>query len=332
MTKELKLLCLSPIGEPPLREWLFNPRGIQIIFPNSYEQGEVINVVGEADLILGDWHRNLGIFAKEASAAKRCIFIQQPSVGVEVIDLEITNKLGIPVANAAGVNTRAVTEWVLGATIGALRSIPWADNEIRKGNWPFTELVDRGGYELFNKKVGVIGFGPIGSSVARIFSAIGCQVFYWTRTRRPKELEYGASFLELDDLLSSCDIICVTIAKGPETIGLIDKRRISLLRSNAIVTDCSRGGIVDHLALEKRLKNKEILGAALDVFEPEPLDTTSGLRELSNVVLSPHAAFNTVESNLNLRHLVADNITAACQGGHLENIVNGLSPFPRSRA
>lgn len=321
------LLCLSPIGEAELRAWLFQPKNLKIIFPKDYRQANVRTAAAMADLILGDWRGRLGIYKAEAEAAAKCIFIQQPSVGVELIDLETTRELNIPVANAAGFNTRAVTEWVLGATLSTLRSIPWADSEVRRGNWPYEELIERRGYQLFEKKVGVVGFGSIGSSVAQIFAAIGCKIYYWSRTKRDPKDEHGASYLDLDSLLSTCDIVCVTVAKAPETIGLIDRRRIYLLRNNAVLTDCSRGAIVDHGALEQRIINEEIFGCALDVFEHEPLESTSGLRELSKVVLSPHGAGKTVESNFNLRHLVATNLRAATEGQELTHIVNGVRSF-----
>lgn len=324
------LLCLSRIGEPALREWLFQPENLRIIFPKEYRQNDVKDAVVEADLIMGDWGGKLGIYKAEAEAATKCLLIQQPSVGVELVDLVTTKSLGIPVANAAGFNTQAVTEWVLGATLSALRSIPWADSEVRKGNWPFEELRERGGYQLFGKKVGVIGFGAIGSSVARIFSAVGCEVYYWSRTQRNPKDERGAQYLDLDSLLTTCDITCVTVAKAPETIGLVDRRRIYLLPRNAVLTDCSRGGIVDHDALGERIRNNEITGCALDVFEQEPLAIDSKLRDLSQIVLSPHGAGKTIESNLNLRNLVADNLISAVEGKALKNIVNHLPAFPRS--
>lgn len=325
--KTLTLLCLAPIEEGALRDWLFQPTNMRIIFPEKFQQSNVRSVATNADLILGDWRGRLGIYEAEATAASRCIFIQQPSVGVELVDLEITRILGIPVANAAGFNTRAVTEWILGAALCSIRSIAWVDSEVRKGNWPYQELIDRRGYELLGKRVGIVGFGAIGSSVAQIFAAIGCDVYYWSRRQRSQKEERGAKFIDLDLLLGSCDVVCVTVAKTTETIGLLNRRRINLLQDNSVLVDCSRGGIVDQGALEERLRNKEIMGCALDVFETEPLRNDSGLRDLQSVVLSSHAAGKTAESQLSLRRQVADNLILAMNGELPRNIVNGVNVF-----
>lgn len=211
--KAFTLLCLAPIEEAPLRDWLFQPRNMQIIFPEGFQQSSIKSAAADADLILGDWRGRLGIYEAEAKSASRCIFIQQPSVGVELVDLEITKNLGIPVSNAAGFNTRAVTEWVLGATLSSIRHIAWVDSEVRKGNWPYEELIDKHGYQLFGKKVGIVGFGTIGSSVAQIFAAMGCDVYYWSRRRRGHEDEYAAKYIDLDSLLSTSDVVCITLAK-----------------------------------------------------------------------------------------------------------------------
>ena len=142
---------------------------------------------------------------------------------------------------------------------------------MRSGEWPQFELPERGSTEVAGLRVGVVGFGAVGSRVAALFGAIGCEVGYWTRHRRPPEAEGGAVWMRLPELAARSDVLVVNVSLAPETRGLVDAAVLAELPRGAIVIDASRGGVVDHLALLGAVEIGSLRGAAIDVFEREPL-------------------------------------------------------------
>jgi D-3-phosphoglycerate dehydrogenase len=180
-------------------------------------------------------------------------------------------------------------------------------------------------------RVGVLGFGAVGSRVARLFSAIGCDVAYWTRRRRALDEESGATWLPLDDLVERSDILIDNLSLTPETRGLMDAERLAALPRGAIVIDAGRGGIVDHVALLAAVETGALRGAAIDVFEEEPLPLDSPLRRSDRILLSSHAASATPQALARVFSRVSDNVRRAVAGEPVESVVNGLDPVVRRR-
>lgn len=315
------LLALPPLPLEAMRG-LTAPLGdrVSVSVPRERTKEALLEALSEADLVLGDWTGTLVMDSDAVKAAPRLAFVQQPSVGVDGHDLEALAAAGIPLANAAGVSAVAVAEWCVGAALALSRKLVAADAAMRAGGWPQLDLAPS---ELSGSRVGIVGYGPIGQECARLFSAFGCEVSYWTRTPRA-----DAGFVELDTLLAQSDVVVVVIALSEQTRGLIEP---SHLRKGALLVNAARGGVVDQAALTEALSSGHLAGAALDVFEEEPLPAGSPLRSLGSVLLSPHVAGVTPQSTGRLIKAVIDNVSAAVEGRPVVNVVNGVSAQVRRR-
>ncbi|WP_043630066.1 NAD(P)-dependent oxidoreductase [Nonomuraea candida] len=307
------LLALPPLPEELMRS-LLAPLGdrVRVRLPASRDRDALLAALPEAEIVLGDWTGTLVLDAAAVRAAPRLAFVQQPSVGVDGHDLAALAAAGVPVANTPGVSAAAVSEWCLAATLSLARKLGAGDAAVRAGEWPQQGLRPM---ELRGKRVGVIGYGPIGATCAAMFRALGCQVTYWTRTPRA-----DPGFEDLDALVSGSDVVVVVIALSDETRGLLDPRR---MKRGALLVNAARGGVVDQQALVAALREGHLGGAALDVFDVEPLPPGDPLRDLPNVLLSPHVAGVTPEASGRLVAAVMENLTAVVEGREVAHVVNG---------
>jgi D-3-phosphoglycerate dehydrogenase len=328
--RRLRMAALPP-GMPPEMATLLDSVGLDVMTPPTRDQDGVRQVLQGADIVLADWSGRLRLDAEQAGFGAGVGYIQMPGVGVESIDLAAWGAAGVPVATATGANAVSVAEWCVGAALTLLRSMPWADAEVRAGRWPQLEIADRGCRELSAQRVGLVGFGDIGSACADRFAAFGCEVAYWTRRRRPPEDEHGAVYRELDDLLRTSDVLVLVIALTAETRGLLDAARLAQLPRGAIIVNGARGGLIDEAALLEALSSGGLDGAALDVFTTEPLASASPLRRSDRVLLSPHVAGATRESRMAIFSMVAANIARAMRGEPLQGVVNGAPAVVRWR-
>jgi phosphoglycerate dehydrogenase-like enzyme len=281
----------------------------------------------DADLLLGDFTGLLRVDAALLDAAPNLAFVQQPSVGVEHLDVAACAARGIPVANTAGANATAVAEWCVMAALASSRNLLWADAEVRAGRWPQLDLVTRGCLELAGRRVGIVGYGAIGALAAQRFQAFGCDVAYWTRTPRDDDPRY----LALGDLLERSDVLVVVIALGDTTRNLLDEAALRRLPRGAIVVNAARGGIVDEAALLTLLDEGHLAGAALDVYDAEPLPDAGPLRTHDRVLLSPHVAGATAQARLRIAVAVQRNLARAVRGEPVQDVVNGVDPVVRRR-
>ncbi len=208
--------------------------------------------------------------------------------------------------------------------LGLLRKTALADAAVRRGEWPQLSL---GGRELAGSTVGVIGMGSIGREVATLFTAMGCQVGYWSRTEKP---DAPATYTDLDVLLATSDVVIVIIALGDETRGLLDARRLALLRPGTLLVNAARGQVVDEAALVEVLRAGALGGVALDVYATEPLPADSALRTLpegaSQLLLSPHAAGSSVQAAMAIVGKATANLRRVLAGEPVVDVVNGVDP------
>ncbi|MEV0201339.1 NAD(P)-dependent oxidoreductase [Nonomuraea sp. NPDC050691] len=313
------LLALAPLPEDALRG-LMAPLGDPVRVPASRDRAALLAALPEAEIVVGDWTAELALDAAAVAAAPRLAFVQQPSVGVDGHDLAALTAAGVPLANTAGVSATAVAEWCVAAALALVRRLAEADAAVRAGGWPQQSLQPG---ELSGRRVGIVGFGPIGAACARLFRAFGCEVSYWTRTLRDEP-----GHLDLETLVSGSDVLVVVIALADETRGLLDARR---MKPGALLVNAARGGVVDQEALAGALREGHLGGAALDVFETEPLPAGDPLRELPGVLLSPHVAGVTAGSTGRLLESVLANLAAALDGRPVTNVLNSVSPAVRRR-
>ena len=207
------------------------------------------------------------------------------------VDMESANRRGVRIRNVPGYSTRAVAEHAIGLMLAASRNIVAMDRNIRTGQWR-----QLGGEELSGKTVGIIGLGAIGREVALIAAALGMRVLAANRTQRTGPW----TMLPIDEVLAQSDIVSLHIAHTAETELLLDRRRLGLLKANAILVNVGRGKLVDEPALIDALKSRRIAHAALDVFATEPLGLAHPLAQLDNTTLTAHSAWFTSQATTRL--------------------------------
>jgi D-3-phosphoglycerate dehydrogenase len=210
------------------------------------------------------------------------------------IDADAAQARRIVVRGVRGYGDRSVAEHALALILAALRRLASMDRRLRAGHWQ--PLI---GEELAGRRLGIVGLGGTGRALAALGVALGCEVVAWNRT--PLTIP-GVAMLPLDTLLSSADIVSLHLLLTPQTHGLLDARRISLLKRGAILINTARGSLLDEAALVARLASGEI-AAGLDVFADEPLAADHPLLALDGVTLSAHAAWNTTEAARRLLRL-----------------------------
>ncbi len=322
------LLSLAPLP-PQLLAAIFGKLPVELMTADAWSALSASDLA-RVELLLGDWRiAQPGLDAAGVAAMPRLAFVQQPSVGVQAHDGAALAAAGVPLSNVAGFNAAAVTEWTIGAALSVSRLLRWAEDEMRLGRWPQTEVAERGATELFGRQVGIVGFGPIGQGCARAFAGLGCPVSYWSRTQRPPELEFGARFEpDVTALAAGCSVLVNAVALGPETRGLLGREVLELLPRGALVLSVSRGGIVDEEAVVDLLKSGALGGAAFDVYgqEPYPLDGPLLSAPRERLLLSPHASGSTQQSTVRLIEGVVANIGRAVAGQPVIDVVNGVSP------
>lgn len=251
--------------------------------------------------------------------------IARAGVGVDNIDVVAASRAGIVVVNSPDGNTIAAAEHALAMMLSLARHIPSADAALKAHKWDKKGMV---GVELFRKTLGVLGLGKIGSHVAKVAQAMGMTVMAYDPFLTPERAAaLGVVQAELDDLLAKADLITLHMPITPETRHLIDARRIGLMKDGARIINCARGGLIDEAALAEALTSGKLAGAALDVFEAEPL-TESPLFELGKkIVMTPHLGASTAEAQLNVAIDVAEQVGMVLRGETARSAVNipGLS-------
>ena len=229
-------------------------------------------------------------------------------VGLDNIDLPACEAGGIAVCPATGANDVAVAEYVLAATLMLLRGVWSASERVAAGEWPRTELIGR---ETQGKQLGLVGFGSIARETARRAIALGMTTHACDPYVQSRDAEaLGVELMELDTLVSTSDVLSLHVPLTAETRHLIDREALARMKPDAVVINAARGGVVDEEALAEALKTDRLGGAALDVYAEEPLDAARGARfsGVSNVLLTPHVAGVTVESNVRVSRVTAQHV------------------------
>ncbi len=261
------------------------------------------------------------VTAKVLSAGTQLRVIGRAGVGVDNVDVETATRRGVIVLNAPGGNTVSTAEHAFSLLLCVARKIPQADASVRGQNWDRKNFE---GVELYDKTLGVIGMGRIGSELARRAIAFGMRVVaydpYLSATRaRSLQVEL---LDEVDDLIPLCDFISLHTPLTNETRHILDAARLQKTKPGVRIINCARGGLIDEAALVKALQDRQVAAAALDVFEAEPLPNDSPLRSAPNLVLTPHLGASTAEAQESVGIEIAQSIRAALLEGTIRNAVN----------
>lgn len=246
--------------------------------------------------------------------------IGRAGVGVDNVDIATASERGIAVFNAPGGNTIAAAELTMALLIAVARKIPAAEASVRRGEWDRAAFK---GVELRGKTLGLIGAGRIGGEVALRCQAFGMGVVvydpYLTDERAD---ELGVQLVPIDEVLDLADFISIHVPLTDETRGICGWDALRRMKPTAFVVNASRGGVVDETALAEALHAGEIAGAALDVYESEPLPAESPLRDAPNLVLTPHLGASTAEAQVGVATEVAEKIKTLLTTGDSSEAIN----------
>ena len=298
---DISLEKLSEIGE--------------VRYYDTTDISEVKERVREANIVL----TNKVILNREnLSEANNLEFIAEVATGFNNIDIEYAKEKGIGVANVAGYSTNAVVQHTFASTLALLDEVTYYDNYVKSGEYSKSGLftcLDRSYYEIEGKTWGIIGLGNIGKKVAKIAEAFGAKVVYYSTTGINSNNDF--SRVSFDDLLSKSDIISIHAPLNENTLGLINYEALCKMKNSAVLVNMGRGPIVVEEDLARAIDEDKIRGAALDVFEVEPIKVNSPLLTMKNkdrIILSPHIAWASVEARERLFNEVVENITAFYNG------------------
>ena len=248
--------------------------------------------------------------ARVIAAADRLKVIARTGVGYDAVDVKAATAKKIAVCTTPGANRHAVTEWAI--TLMLMLARKALDNlaEVRKGGWTRYEGVD-----LTGKTLGIIGLGTIGREVAQRMRAFEMRILAADPNQNQQFAEeHGITYVPVEQLLRESDFVTVHSFMSSENKHLINAERLALMKPTAYLVNSGRGGIIDGKALYQALKEKRIAGAGLDVFEEEPLPADSPLRELDNLLMSPHAAGSTADARRLSPFMAADDVIRVLKG------------------
>jgi len=251
--------------------------------------------------------------------AKNLKVIGRAGIGLDNVDIPAATKRGIIVMNTPGGNVVTTAEHTIALMLSLSRNIPSGTTTMKEGLWEKKKLQGR---EIYNKVLGVIGFGKIGSIVADRARGLRMRVVVYDPIVTPEQIEKaGFDSVSLDELYRKADYITVHVPKLKSTIGLLDKAAFAKMKDGVMVINCARGGIVNEADLYDAITSGKVAGAALDVFEQEPPES-SPLFELDRVVCTPHLGASTREAQTNVAVAVANQIIDCLKNGTVVNAVN----------
>lgn len=248
------------------------------------------------------------------SGARRLKVVGRLGVGLDNIDVPACEARGIEVIAATGANAVSVAEYVVTAALVLLRGAWFSTPAVEAGTWPRPALSQ--GREAAGKVLGVVGFGSIGRCTADKAVALGMQVVGYDPVVKESDPAWAGHRVAprgLDALLAESDVVSLHLPLTPQTRGLFGRERLERMKKGAILVNTARGGIVDEAAAAALLREGHLGGAALDVFDQEPLAAGSALAGAPNLVLTPHIAGVTHEANERVSALIADRVAAALQ-------------------
>ena len=256
------------------------------------------------------------------AAAKKLLAVGCFCIGTNQANLDSALRRGIPVFNAPFSNTRSVAELVIGQAILLLRGIPEKNALMHRGVW---QKAAKGSFETRGKKLGIIGYGNIGSQLSVLAEAMGMEVYlYDAVTKLPLGNAKQVNFLT--ELLSLCDVISLHVPETPDTRNLIGPKELAAMKDSGILINASRGTVVDIDALAQALADKTIAGAAIDVYPSEPKSNAeeflSPLREFDNCIVTPHVGGSTMEAQENIRIEVSEKLVKYSDNGSSFTSVN----------
>ncbi len=314
-----KVLITKYIPEQALKEL---KNYCEVIMPQineSFNDEDLREITPEIDAIIAVRYKVTADFIKKAKDLK---IISMYAVGYDNVDLEAANERGIIVTNIPDAVTETTAELTFALILTLSRRIIEADRYVRNDNdknWhPFLLISN----ELYQKKIGIIGFGRIGQAVAKRALAFGMEVYYYDKALNESDnVDLVAKYLPLNRILEEMDYVTIHVPYLSSTHHMIDFKELSSMKKEAFIINASRGKIVNQKALISALENNYIAGAALDVYENEP-EVPDELKKMNNVVLTPHLGTTTIETRTRMAKEASNRIIEYLEGKQISNVVN----------
>lgn len=294
------------------------PEGFQIRTLPENSMEALLSCVSDADYILASGR--VKITQEVLEKAEKLKMIQRTGVGLDSLDLDALRKKNIPLYVNYGVNAESVAEHTLLLMLACLRRLPVVHGNTRNGIWKKQEQGIQT-YELAGKTVGLLGMGNISRTVVGLLKVFGVQILYYDpyRLSSERETELGVTYCEYEDLLAKVDILSLHCPLTENTRKIVNAEAISKMKDGAILVNTARGGLVDTEAVVNGLRSGKLSFAGLDVHEEEPLNATSEITKLENVILTPHIGGVTYDSFQQMIRDAMRNI-AKFENGELEAI------------
>ncbi len=294
----------------PTLKGILEKNGLKVTYEPEITPEQIAEKIGNFQVVVVRGRTKLS--RELIEKADKCKIIARVGVGLDNIDQEAAKEKNIRVINAVEGATTAVAELVIGLMLSMAREIPRADREIRNGNWIKKELA---GSELKGKYLGIIGLGNIGKRLGRLTRALNMNIIGYDVVPIDEEFskEVGLMKADLDTLLSSADYVSLHVPLLDSTHHMINAEKLKLMKNTARIINTSRGGVIDEEALYNSLKEGNIAGAALDVFEVEPA-TGNRLTTLPNFIATPHMGAQTKEAQLLAANIIAEKIIQVLRG------------------
>ena len=301
----MKILVCDQLQEAVLNQ-LIELGEITDISSSSNKHEELLKHIIEAEIVV---IRSATTLTKEIlEHAKKIKIIARCGVGIDNVDIEFAKSREIFVTNAPTANLISLVEHTIGLILSTARKIHESNVSTKSGKWEKSKFV---GLELHQKQLGIIGFGKAGKLLSERLKSFGMKVVFYDPFVSDWEGEEES--VTLENLLSSSDVVSVHVIKTPQTENLLSKEKLNLLKPNSILVNTSRGGVVDEEYLVELVNSKKIFGAALDVFDKEPIEENNKILD-SDVLLTPHIGASTIEAQLKAGLDTVQNIKKILDG------------------
>jgi D-3-phosphoglycerate dehydrogenase len=311
-----RVLVSDNLGEAGIQMFEEQP-GIAVDVNTGLEPEKLKSIIGDYDaLVIRSATKVTEEILKSTTKLK---VVGRAGIGLDNVDIPAATKRGVVVMNTPTGNVITTAEHTIAMMMALTRNIPWGTSTLKAGLWEKKKLQGR---EIFNKVLGIVGFGKIGSIVADRARGLKMQVIIHDPYVTPEQIEKaGLRSVSLEELYNSSDYITVHVPKMKDTLGLLNKKAFDQMKDGVMIINCARGGIVDEADLNDALKSGKVAGAALDVFVSEPPGVCP-LFENDRVICTPHLGASTLEAQTNVAVMVAEQIIAYLQTGTLINAVN----------
>ncbi|ADR19040.1 phosphoglycerate dehydrogenase [Calditerrivibrio nitroreducens] len=321
---KFKILITDHIAEEGLAILKADPN-VEVTVKPGIKNNDLKPIIGEYDAVIT--RSGTTVTADLIENPGRLKIIGRAGVGLDNVDIEAASRKGIIVMNAPTGNTLAATELTMALMLAAARKVPLANQSLKAGEWDRKRFM---GIQLYNKVLGIVGFGRIGSNVAIRAKSFGMKVIaYDPYIKKSKAESLGVKLYDdLDQLIREVDLITFHTPLTKETHNMIRKEHIDKMKDGVIIINCARGGIVNENDLYEAVKSGKVFAAGVDVFEEEP-PVNNKLLTLDNIFVTPHIGANTHEGQKGVAVIIAENVLNALYGKSYINAVN--IPFMKSQ-